>query len=76
MKTSNLEKELSEIFEKVYPVIEKKEKISLSEIYDLYFLAKEKYLTAEEKEKTEEAKKLIEIIFFRTGRTVEKFVVD
>ena len=29
MKTSNLEKELSEIFEKVYPVIEKKEKIFL-----------------------------------------------
>jgi len=75
VKTSNLEKELSEIFKKVYPVMEK-EKISLPEIYDLYFLAKEKYLVTEEKEKTEEAKKLIEIIFFRTGRTVEKFVTD
>ena len=51
MKTSNLEKELSEIFEKVYPVIEKKEK-------------------------TEEARNLMQIIFFRTGRTVEKFVID
>jgi len=48
-----LEKNLSEIFEKIYPAMEKEEKVSLPEIYDLYFLAKEKYLAA--REKTEEA---------------------
>ena len=76
MKTSPLEKNLSEIFEKIYPAMEKEEKISLPEIYDLYFLAKEKYLVAGENERTEKVRDLMLIIFFRTGRTFEKFVID
>jgi hypothetical protein len=76
MKTSPLEKNLSEIFEKIYPAMEEGEHIPLQEIYDLYFLAKEKYLVAGENERTEKVRDLMLIIFFRTGRTFEKFVID
>ncbi|CAH1760398.1 5642_t:CDS:2 [Entrophospora sp. SA101] len=47
-------KELSEIFEKVNRA-RKERNLSLQESYDLYFEAKEKYLVAKEKERTEEA---------------------
>jgi hypothetical protein len=51
---SNLEKNLSEIFEKVR-LANEKNNLSLQKVYDLYFLAKEKYLVAKEEERTEEA---------------------
>jgi hypothetical protein len=54
MLVSILEEELSEIFGKVHFASEEKS-LSLPEVYDLYFLAKEKYLAVKEEERTKEA---------------------
>jgi len=73
--TSVLEKELSEIFEKVSRA-RKERNLSLQESYDLYFEAKEKYLVAKEKERTEEAGEWMLVIFFLVGRISENFIAD
>jgi len=73
--TSVLEKELSEIFEKVSRA-RKERNLSLQESYDLYFEAKEKYLVAKEKERTEEVGEWMLVIFFLVGRISENFIAD
>lgn len=73
--TSVLEKELSEIFEKVSRA-RKERNLSLQESYDLYFQAKEKYLVAKEKERTEEVGEWMLTIFFLVGRISENFIAD
>jgi len=63
-----LEKELSGILEKIHLKWDK-EGITLSETHRLYFLAKEKYLSFSEEEKTKKARELIlKIFFLRQGK--------
>jgi len=64
-----LEKELGEILVKI-----KKEGISLQEGRDLYFEAKEKYLSFDEKARTQEESRLILKILFLVGGISEDFV--
>jgi hypothetical protein len=73
--TSVLEKELSEIFEKVSRA-RKERNLSLQESYDLYFEAKEKCLVAKEKERTKEVGEWMLAIFFLVGRISENFIAD
>ena len=70
---SILEKELSDILEKIY-YNWKKGDIILQEVHKLYFSAKDKYLTAQEREKNEETSELILKILFLTGRISEEFI--
>jgi len=71
--TFTLEKELSDILEKIHCKWDK-EGITLPEVHRLYFLAKERYLSSPEKEKTKKAKELILKIFFAAGKISEDFV--
>ena len=70
---SNLEKELSDILEKIHSAL-KRGGITLQEARDPYFEAKNKYLTANQEEKTEEARLCMLDIFFQVGKVSEKFV--
>lgn len=73
--TSILEKELSDILEKIYFEWDKWG-IILSETHELYFTAKGKYLSSNEEAKTQKASELILKIFFATGRISEQFVEE
>ena|SRR5438874_911863 len=70
---SNLEKELSDILEKIHSAL-KRGGITLQEARDPYFEAKNKYLTANQEEKTQEARLCMLDIFFQVGKVSEKFV--
>jgi len=72
---SNLEKELSDILEKTHSIL-KKRGITLQEARDPYFGAKNKYLTANQEEKTQKARLYMLNIFFQVGKVSEKFVED
>lgn len=75
MLVSALEEELSEIFEKVRLASEEKN-LSLQEIYDLYFLAKEKYLAVKKEERAEKLGDWMLAIFFLTGKFSENFITE
>ena len=68
-----LEKELSDVLKTIYWKWDEGE-ITLPEVHKLYFLAKEKYLLADDKTRTKEASKLILKILFVSGKIVEQFV--
>lgn len=64
-----LEEELGKLLVRI-----KNKGISLQEGRDLYFEAKEKYLSSDKKSRTREASRLILKIFFLVGRISEDFV--
>jgi len=70
-----LEKELTDILEEIYSKWEEKG-IILPEAHDLYFSAKEKYLSFDEEARTQKASMLILKILFVVGRMSEDFVKE
>ena len=72
---TNLEKELFEIAKKLRSILEQ-ENISLQEVYDLYFKAKEKYLATKKEQRTEEAGQFMLAVFFRAGKITERFIAE
>jgi len=72
---SNLEKELSDILEKIHSAL-RRGGVALQEARDPYFEAKNKYLTANQEERTKEARLCMLDIFFQVGKVSEKFVEE
>lgn len=73
---ANLEKELSDILEKIHSILIEKRGITLQEARNPYFEAKKKYLAANKKEKSREAGLCMLDIFFQIGKISEKFVEE